>query len=175
MGSVECIKPDYIQELHSESAQYEKSSWMSNRKLLSYLFAIKSAHALIHYWSGDTAHFVLLIWRLLCLECFSEFLNMEKTSQKFVKKKQHGNNSSFIFMIEDSWSLDVQDICVSNLQFCAPFPYVLCWLRVWAVKRRYTRRHNECAPLRKSLTQVYYHSYNRARHASAWHIVKVIK
>ena len=149
MGSVECIKPDYIQELHSEWAQYKKWSWKSTCKLLSYLFAIKLAPCTNSPLFSRYGPFCAAYLKTVVPGVFSEFLNMEKIVRNLSKKIawKHHNYSSFIFMVEDSWSLDVQDVYqISNFVHLFPmtFLYLGCSSGVEVVERRYTSRHNEC-------------------------------
>ena len=75
---------DYIQALQSELAQHKWSSWMSNRKLLSYFFSAKSALC-------SSSLLFLEIWPILC--CWSIFRIFEHSKDKseICWKNHYGN------------------------------------------------------------------------------------
>ena len=133
MCSVECIKRKSSTVFKPPSKNRRNMGGQAGCQIISFYhpsFQWNWSCTLIHCHCGDTANFVLLIWRLLCLELFHEHGEDE---QEMNWKKQYWNITigSFICMIEELIGWFAWDICVSNLDLfsCTSFDDLGCgWL-----------------------------------------------
>ena len=99
----------YIQAPQSESAQHKWSSWMSNRKLLPYLSPAKSApcSSSLSFWRYG--QFCVADLETFCVWSIFRIFEHGEDKSEIHRKNYYGNitTSSLIYVIEDSWSLDV--------------------------------------------------------------------
>ena len=147
MGSVECIKPNNSTTFKPPSQNWRNTGGQVGCQIVSFYHPLFSE-------VGPVLWFIVIveIQPVLCCS-FGDFcvwsvfriFEHSEDEQEIHWKKQYGNitTGSFIYVIENCWSLDVHEIFVCQISIylilCTfSWPFVdLCWPWVWLAERRY--------------------------------------